>query len=110
MPNASSLRATPLNSVHRALGAKMVDFGGWDMPVQYSGIIDEHHTVRSRVGLFDVSHMGEIEIRGPEALQLAEFVTTNQVRRTIPACSTIMAGSWTTSWYIRWPTTTTSSA
>lgn len=79
MPNASSLRATPLNSVHRALGAKMVDFGGWDMPVQYSGIIDEHHTVRSRVGLFDVSHMGEIEIRGPEALQLAEFVTTNQV-------------------------------
>jgi aminomethyltransferase len=81
MPNASSLRATPLNSVHRALGAKMVDFGGWDMPVQYSGIIDEHNTVRSAVGVFDVSHMGEIEIRGPEALQLAEFVTTNYVAR-----------------------------
>ncbi len=59
----------------------MVDFGGWDMPVQYSGIIDEHNTVRSAVGVFDVSHMGEIEIRGPEALQLAEFVTTNQVAR-----------------------------
>ncbi|MGP8247346.1 MAG: glycine cleavage system aminomethyltransferase GcvT [Bryobacteraceae bacterium] len=81
MPNASSLRATPLNFVHRALGAKMVDFGGWDMPVQYSGIIDEHNTVRSAVGVFDVSHMGEIEIRGPEALRLAEFVTTNQVAR-----------------------------
>jgi aminomethyltransferase len=81
MPNASPLRATPLNSVHKALGARMVDFGGWEMPVQYSGIIDEHNTVRSAVGLFDVSHMGEIEIRGSEALQLAEFVTTNQVAK-----------------------------
>jgi aminomethyltransferase len=55
----------------------MVDFGGWDMPVQYSGIIDEHTAVRQRVGLFDVSHMGEIEIRGPEALQLVEHISTN---------------------------------
>jgi aminomethyltransferase len=55
----------------------MVDFGGWDMPVQYSGIIDEHHAVRNAVGVFDVSHMGEIEIRGPEAAQLTDFVTTN---------------------------------
>ncbi len=47
----------------------MVDFGGWDMPVQYTGIVDEHNTVRKGVGLFDVSHMGEIEIRGPEALE-----------------------------------------
>jgi aminomethyltransferase len=81
MPNASSLRTTPLNSVHRALGAKMVDFGGWDMPVQYGGIIDEHKAVRSAVGVFDVTHMGEIEIRGPEALRLAEFVTTNHVAK-----------------------------
>jgi glycine cleavage system T protein (aminomethyltransferase) len=81
MPAAPTLRATPLNSVHRALGAKMVDFGGWDMPVQYSGIIDEHHTVRQAVGLFDVSHMGEIEIHGPEAAGLADFVTTNAVRK-----------------------------
>jgi aminomethyltransferase len=57
----------------------MVDFGGWDMPVQYSGIIDEHNTVRQRVGVFDVSHMGEIEIRGPQAAQLTDFVTTNHV-------------------------------
>ena len=59
----------------------MVDFGGWDMPVQYSGIIDEHNTVRNAVGLFDVSHMGEIEIRGPEAGKLTDFVTTNNVAK-----------------------------
>jgi aminomethyltransferase len=59
------------------MGAKMVDFGGWDMPVSYSGVLDEHHTVRQRVGVFDVSHMGEIEVRGPEALKLVDFVATN---------------------------------
>ncbi len=77
MASAASLKATPLNSVHRALGARMVDFGGWDMPVQYSGILDEHHTVRNAVGMFDVSHMGEIEIRGREALRLVEQIATN---------------------------------
>src|SRR3978361_1000652 len=81
MPAAPSLRTTPLNSVHRGLGAKMVDFGGWDMPVQYSGLIDEHNTVRNAVGLFDVSHMGEIEIRGPEAVRLADYVSTTWVTR-----------------------------
>ena len=81
MPEAPSLRVTPLNSIHRALGARMVDFGGWDMPVQYSGIIEEHNTVRTAVGIFDVSHMGEIEIRGPEAARLTEFVTTNHVAK-----------------------------
>lgn len=59
----------------------MVDFGGWDMPVQYSGIVDEHNTVRQAVGLFDVSHMGEIEIRGPEALRLVDHVSTNAASR-----------------------------
>jgi len=78
---AAALKATPLNAVHRALGAKMVDFGGWDMPVQYSGIIDEHNAVRQGVGLFDVSHMGEIEIRGPEALQLVNFVSSNDASK-----------------------------
>jgi len=76
---AASLRATPLHPVHRALGAKLVDFGGWEMPVQYSGILEEHQAVRTAVGLFDVSHMGEIEIRGPQAATLADFVTTNAV-------------------------------
>src|ERR1035437_8625852 len=81
MPAAPSLTTTPLNSIHRALGARMVDFGGWDMPVQYTGIIHEHHAVRRAVGVFDVSHMGEIEIHGPEAAKLADFVTTNAVHK-----------------------------
>src|SRR5262249_29619758 len=81
MSAVSGLRATPLNSVHRSIGAKMVDFGGWDMPVQYSGIIDEHNAVRTSVGLFDVSHMGEIEIRGPEAAKLVDFVSTNNAAK-----------------------------
>src|SRR5664279_2390568 len=81
MPATPLLRTTPLNSAHRALGAKMVDFGGWDMPVQYSGIIDEHNAVRHAAGVFDVSHMGEIDIRGAEAAQLTDYVTTNNVAR-----------------------------
>src|ERR1700682_155948 len=71
------LKTTPLHSAHRRLGGKMIDFGGWDSPVQYSGILEEHHAVRNAVGMFDVSHMGEIEVRGPEALTLVESVTTN---------------------------------
>src|SRR6202171_5273205 len=59
----------------------MVDFGGWDMPVQYSGVLEEHHAVRQKVGVFDVSHMGEIEIRGPDALKLVDYVATNAASR-----------------------------
>ena len=59
----------------------MIDFGGWDMPVQYASLLEEHHAVRQRAGLFDVSHMGEIEIRGKEALQLVNYVTTNNAAR-----------------------------
>jgi aminomethyltransferase len=77
----TELKRTPLNAVHRAASAKMVDFGGWDMPVQYTGLIDEHNAVRQSVGLFDVSHMGEIEVRGPEAMKLVDFATTNAVAR-----------------------------
>jgi aminomethyltransferase len=77
----AALKRTPLYQVHRAAGAKMVDFGGWDMPVQYSGIVEEHNAVRSAVGLFDVSHMGEIEVRGAEAMMLIDHVTTNAVAR-----------------------------
>jgi aminomethyltransferase len=74
---SAELRQTPLNALHREMGAKMVDFGGWDMPVQYSGILDEHQAVRNSVGLFDVSHMGEIVVRGPQALDLVDFVSSN---------------------------------
>jgi aminomethyltransferase len=76
-PATAELRKTALNSIHRRLGAKMVNFGGWDMPVEYSGIIAEHMAVRSRAGLFDVSHMGELEVRGPGALTLVQHVTCN---------------------------------
>lgn len=62
----------------------MVDFGGWDMPVSYSGVIDEHNAVRQRVGLFDVSHMGEIEIRGREAVKLVDYVSTNAASKLKP--------------------------
>jgi aminomethyltransferase len=81
MTSATTLKSTPLNSVHRRMGARMVDFGGWDMPVQYSGIIEEHTAVRQAVGLFDVSHMGEIEIRGPEALNLVNYVSSNDAAK-----------------------------
>jgi aminomethyltransferase len=81
MPQVSPVRRTALNSVHRAMGAKMVEFGGWDMPVQYAGIIAEHMTVRQKVGLFDIGHMGKIEIRGPQAALLTDFVTTNAVAK-----------------------------
>jgi aminomethyltransferase len=78
---APVLKRTPLNNVHRRLGARMVDFGGWDMPVQYSGILEEHHAVRTAAGVFDVSHMGEIEVRGPDALDLVDQVTCNAAAR-----------------------------
>ena len=71
------LKKTPLFDVHRSLYAKLVDFGGWNMPVQYSGILQEHNAVRTGVGLFDVSHMREIEIRGPHAAELVDYVSTN---------------------------------
>jgi aminomethyltransferase len=80
MPDIA-LKTTPLHRVHRMMGAKMVDFGGWDMPVQYSGILDEHHSVRNAVGLFDVSHMGEIAIRGPESFNLIDFASTSSISR-----------------------------
>jgi aminomethyltransferase len=81
MSATAVLLKTPLNEAHRRAGAKMVDFGGWDMPVQYSGILDEHNAVRTAVGLFDVSHMGEIEITGPEALGLVNYVSTNNAAK-----------------------------
>ena len=73
-----SLRRTPLNRVHRDAGARMVDFGGWDMPVEYDGIVAEHRAVRTGVGLFDVSHMGEIEVRGPQSVDLIDSLCSNR--------------------------------
>ena len=80
-PAPGALKKTPLHAKHRALGARMVEFGGWDMPVEYSGIADEHMAVRTRAGLFDVSHMGEIEIAGADALRAVQHITSNDVSR-----------------------------
>jgi aminomethyltransferase len=73
------MQKTPLNALHHQLGARMVEFGGWEMPVQYAGVIAEHLNVRLAAGLFDVSHMGEIEIRGKQALDFLQYATTNDV-------------------------------
>jgi glycine cleavage system T protein (aminomethyltransferase) len=71
------LKRTPLYDVHVKAGAKMVPFGGWEMPVQYAGIVEEHRAVRSAVGLFDISHMGEFEVEGPRALAAVQRLCTN---------------------------------
>jgi aminomethyltransferase len=84
-PVAPALKKTALNTTHRALKAKMVDFGGWDMPVEYpcpgGGLIAEHLAVRTAVGLFDVSHMGEIQFRGPGSLAAVQHITMNDASR-----------------------------
>ena len=79
-----AVRKTALNAVHRRMGAKMVDFNGWDMPVEYpatGGLIAEHLAVRTRVGIFDVSHMGDIRIAGPQALEATQHITMNDASR-----------------------------
>ena len=76
-PSTSDLKRTPLYDAHVKAGARMVPFGGWQMPVQYTGIVEEHRTVRAKVGLFDVSHMGEFEVDGPGALAAVQRLTTN---------------------------------
>jgi aminomethyltransferase len=78
---AAALKKTPLNARHRASGAKMVPFGGWDMPVEYSGLSNEHTAVRTRAGLFDVSHMGEIEIAGKDALAAVQRISSNDASK-----------------------------
>src|SRR3954449_7254307 len=76
-----ALKRTPLYDRHAAAGARLVPFAGWDMPVQYGGIREEHMAVRERAGVFDVSHMGEIETCGPQAAEFLQHVLTNDIRR-----------------------------
>jgi len=73
------VQKTPLNSVHRSAGARLVEFGGWEMPVQYAGVIAEHLAVRQHAGLFDVSHMGEVEVVGAQAEAFLQYATINDV-------------------------------
>ncbi len=82
--NGQSPRRTPLYECHREAGARMVDFAGWEMPVQYAGVIDEHRAVRTAAGLFDVSHMGEVRVRGAGAEAFLQRLTPNDVARLVP--------------------------
>jgi aminomethyltransferase len=75
------LKQTPLNARHRSLGARMVPFAGWDMPVEYSGLSQEHLAVRTRAGLFDVTHMGQVELAGKEALAAVQWISCNDAAR-----------------------------
>jgi aminomethyltransferase len=79
--SVDQIKKTPLNARHRAHGARMVEFGGWDMPVDYSGIVNEHMAVRTKAGLFDVSHMGEIELAGTAALPALQKISTNDATK-----------------------------
>lgn len=81
MSTAETLLRTPLHQWHQSHGGRLVEFGGWSMPVQYKSIVDEHQAVRQRVGLFDISHMGRLTFDGPGVLEWLERVTTNQVAR-----------------------------
>lgn len=80
-PAESGPKRTALYAAHKAAGARMTEFGGWDMPIEYTGITQEHLAVRTRAGLFDVSHMGEITVRGPRALAFLQSITCNDVSR-----------------------------
>ncbi len=77
------LKKVPLNDIHEKLGAKMVPFAGFNMPVRYSSDIEEHMTVRNGVGVFDVSHMGEFSLKGPDALDLIQRVTSNDASKLV---------------------------
>ncbi len=75
------MKKTPLNQIHKDLGARLIDFGGWELPVQYSEIIEEHEAVRKKCGLLDVSHMGEFSFKGKEALDNLQYLVTNDIAR-----------------------------
>src|SRR5437588_10979777 len=81
---AQTLKRTPLYDCHLEAGARMVDFAGWEMPVQYAGVIDEHRAVRTAAGLFDVSHMGEVGVRGAGAEAFLQRLTPNDVTKLVP--------------------------
>ncbi len=82
--SSPSIRRTPLYDRHVAAGGKLVEFAGWEMPVQYRGVIDEHRAVRTAAGLFDVSHMGQIRVAGPSAEAFVQHLTPNDVTKLAP--------------------------
>lgn len=84
LQRSSPVKRTALNELFRGMGARLVDFAGWEMPVQFSSLVAEHGAVRSAAGLFDVSHMGELEVSGPGALSLIQKITCNDAARLVP--------------------------
>src|SRR5260221_3054869 len=79
-----TLRRTPLYEQHVEAGARMVPFAGWEMPVQYQGVLAEHRAVRNDAGVFDVSHMGELEVEGPQAGELLQQMLSNDITKLAP--------------------------
>ena len=99
------MKNTAFTQIHEALGAKMLPFAGYNMPIQFSGINDEHETVRTKLGVFDVSHMGEIWVKGPNALAFIQYVTTNDASVLIDgkvqySCQTAKAVLLMICWFI----------
>ena len=84
---ADMLKRTTLFAAHQKLGGKLVEFGGWEMPVQYTSITDEHLAVRNAAGIFDISHMGEVTVSGSGAAAFLNSVLTNDIRKLIPHCT-----------------------
>jgi aminomethyltransferase len=80
----SNIKKTPLNEAHKKYGGKLVNFAGWELPVRYTELIDEHKTVRNAVGIFDVSHMGELWVSGKDALKYLQYITCNDVSKLYP--------------------------
>src|SRR5262245_53697467 len=78
------MKRTPLYNAHQKLGAKLIEFGGWEMPVQYTSIMEEHLAVRKAAGIFDISHMGEVTVSGAAAGGFLNYVLTNDIRKLTP--------------------------
>ena len=96
-----TLRRTALTETHRAAGAKTADFGGWDMPIEYTGVVAEHTAVRSAVGLFDVSHMGKVAVHGAGAAAFLNSVLANDLDRIVRGrpstrCCATTRAAWST--------------
>src|SRR2546429_6888442 len=77
------LKRTPLFSTHQKLGGRLIEFGGWEMPVQYTSIVDEHLAVRNAAGIFDIAHMGEVIVSGSAAAEFLNFLLTNDIRKLV---------------------------
>ncbi len=100
------MKTTPYTDLHIKLGAKMAEFAGYNMPIQYTTLIEEHNNVRNNVGVFDVSHMGEFRAKGPIAKHFMQYVTTNNRVASSTTCSSTASMTTNTSWSPTPPTST----